>query len=271
MPWPSSTRAAGARSPPAHRTRCGSSPARSSRRCVTRCCWPRTSATLDLLSEGRLVVLPTVSAGTRDEYAALGVPFEQRGAILDEQLEVLEPCWRTWPGQPPRALVHLRRGVARAAAVAAPTGAVLWFGGQGMHRALLRRIVRYGNGFNPFGSPAPTTTSRRCATALVDAGRDPDGMELVGGIRGPVPGRRTPALTSTRRSRPLPGPAGRRASRRSASSRRCSSTTGGRGRRVLPRTGAQGGGDGRHERRERPDPSRCSSPVPAAASAPRSP
>jgi alkanesulfonate monooxygenase SsuD/methylene tetrahydromethanopterin reductase-like flavin-dependent oxidoreductase (luciferase family) len=48
--------------------------------------------TLDLLAEGRLVVLPTVSWHA-DEYDALGVPFHQRGAILDEQLEVLARCW----------------------------------------------------------------------------------------------------------------------------------------------------------------------------------
>ena len=43
--------------------------------------------TLDLISRGRLVVLPTVS-WSRDEYAALGVPFTERGRILDEQLEI---------------------------------------------------------------------------------------------------------------------------------------------------------------------------------------
>ena len=52
--------------------------------------------TLDLLSRGRLVVLPTVS-WHRDEYAALGVDFTRRGAILDEQLEI----WRrVWTGSP---------------------------------------------------------------------------------------------------------------------------------------------------------------------------
>src|SRR5215472_2148883 len=44
-------------------------------------------ATLDRLSGGRLVVQPTVS-WHQDEYAALGVPFGQRGDILDEQLEI---------------------------------------------------------------------------------------------------------------------------------------------------------------------------------------
>ena len=53
-------------------------------------------ATLDLLSRGRLVVLPTVS-WHRDEYAALGVRFDRRGDLLDEHLAV----WRrVWSGSP---------------------------------------------------------------------------------------------------------------------------------------------------------------------------
>jgi alkanesulfonate monooxygenase SsuD/methylene tetrahydromethanopterin reductase-like flavin-dependent oxidoreductase (luciferase family) len=42
-------------------------------------------AALDLLSEGRLVVQPTVS-WHEEEYAALDVPFAERGARLDEHL-----------------------------------------------------------------------------------------------------------------------------------------------------------------------------------------
>ena len=52
--------------------------------------------TLDLLSQGRLVVLPTVS-WSRDEYAALGVPFKERGKVLDEQLEVLAKAYGPFP------------------------------------------------------------------------------------------------------------------------------------------------------------------------------
>ena len=48
----------------------------------------RELGTLDLISEGRLVVQPTVS-WSKDEYAALDVPFTKRGKILDEQLEIL--------------------------------------------------------------------------------------------------------------------------------------------------------------------------------------
>src|SRR5262249_60013610 len=49
----------------------------------------RELGSLDLLSGGRLGVQPTVS-WLEDEYAALGVPFRQRGDLLDEHLA----AWR---------------------------------------------------------------------------------------------------------------------------------------------------------------------------------
>lgn len=137
--------------------------------------------TLDLLSRGRLVVLPTVS-WHRDEYDALGVPFEQRGAILDEQLEVLVKSWGPYPVSHdgprfPFADVWLEPGAFT------PQGPPLWFGGSGMHPALIRRIVRYGRGLNPFGSLGEDDLAR-LAAAMRDAGRDLSELELVGGIRG---------------------------------------------------------------------------------------
>ncbi len=115
-------------------------------------------ATLDQLSQGRLVVLPTVSWHD-EEYAALGVPFHRRGAILDEQLEI----WRrAWSGSP----FHFHgehysfddvwlepRCVRR-------EGPTLWFGGSTLHPAVIRRLVTYG------------------------AGRSRDEIEMVGGLRG---------------------------------------------------------------------------------------
>jgi hypothetical protein len=68
----------------------------------------------------------------------------------------------------------------------------MWFGGQSLHEALLRRIVRYGSGFHPFGSPTPEELEA-LRRALSDAGRDPAGLELVGGIRGRFPDERSTA------------------------------------------------------------------------------
>ena len=62
-------------------------------------------------------------------------------------------------------------------------GPTMWFGGQGMHAPLLRRLVRYGHGLNPFG-PLTDDDLTRVKVAMAEAGRDPDSLELVGGIRG---------------------------------------------------------------------------------------
>ena len=59
----------------------------------------------------------------------------------------------------------------------------MWFGGQTMHDALLRRLVRYGSGFHPFGTPSEQDLERLHA-GLAAAGRTWDELEYVGGIRG---------------------------------------------------------------------------------------
>jgi probable F420-dependent oxidoreductase len=138
-------------------------------------------ATLDLLSEGRLVVQPTVS-WHEQEYDALGVPFHQRGAILDEQLEAMAAVWRDTPaayeGRHFRfADVYLEPKPFR------PEGPRMWFGGQSLHPPLVRRLVRYGYGFHPFGSPTPAELEQLRA-AFAEAGRDAGELEMVGGIRG---------------------------------------------------------------------------------------
>jgi hypothetical protein len=59
----------------------------------------------------------------------------------------------------------------------------MWFGGQALHPTLCRRLVRYGNGFHPFGTPTAADLAR-LAGAMTAAGRDMAELELVGGIRG---------------------------------------------------------------------------------------
>ena len=142
-------------------------------------------ATLDRLSLGRLVVLPTVS-WHRDEYAALGVPFACRGELLDEQLEIWS---RAWSGSPVSFDgTHYRFGdVWVEPQPYRPGGPRLWFGGSSVHPRLVSRLVRYGTGFNPLGQPDDAGLAR-LAAALRAAGRDPADVEYVGGIRGEFPG-----------------------------------------------------------------------------------
>ncbi len=138
-------------------------------------------ATLDLLAEGRLIVQPTVS-WHREEYDALGVPFERRGAILDEQLEAMATAWRDTPASYAGRYVRFDDVFVEPKPFR-PEGPRMWFGGMFLHEPLLRRLVRYGHGFHPFGSPSVDDLAR-LRHALARGGRDPGELELVGGIRG---------------------------------------------------------------------------------------
>jgi alkanesulfonate monooxygenase SsuD/methylene tetrahydromethanopterin reductase-like flavin-dependent oxidoreductase (luciferase family) len=141
-------------------------------------------ATLDLLSEGRLIVQPTVS-WHRAEYEALGVPFERRGELLDEHLAAWSALW----GQSPASFegVHYRfSDVYLEPKPFRPAGPVLWFGGSSLHERLLRRLVTYGRGFNPLGSTKPGELER-LALAMAEAGRDIGELEMLGGTRGSFP------------------------------------------------------------------------------------
>jgi probable F420-dependent oxidoreductase len=138
-------------------------------------------ATLDLLSGGRLVVQPTVSWHPA-EYEALEVPFGSRGERLDEHLAAWEALWRPGP-----ATFHGRHysfdEVFLEPKPFRPDGPRLWFGGERLHAALLRRLVTYGHGFNPLGRPTDEDLERLRA-GMAAAGRNVEELEIVGGTRG---------------------------------------------------------------------------------------
>lgn len=138
-------------------------------------------ATLDLLSEGRLVVQPTVS-WHRPEYEAIGMPFERRGELLDEHLEAWRVLWRDSPATFQGRHYRFHDVWLEPKAFSA-SGPPLWFGGQTLHDRLLRRLVTYGSGFNPLGAPTDDELER-LREAMVESGRDPATLEMVGGTRG---------------------------------------------------------------------------------------
>jgi probable F420-dependent oxidoreductase len=144
----------------------------------------RELGTLDLISEGRLVVQPTVS-WSRDEYAALGVPFTKRGKILDEQLEILRLAWQGGPFSF-RGEHFAFEDISLEPRAYRPDGPRLWFGGQGMSPPLLRRLVRHGHGFHPVGSWSADDLDK-LAKGMADAGRDVSELERVGGTRAVFP------------------------------------------------------------------------------------
>ena len=163
---------------------CGWWPAPSSRPCVTRCLLAKDLATLDLLSEGRLVVQPTVS-WHRSEYDALGVPFGSRGALLDEHLAAWDVLWRDAPASFEGTFYRFH-DVFLEPKPFRPAGPVLWFGGSSLHDRLIRRIATHGHGFNPLGRPAPEDVSR-LRHAMAAVGRSIEELEMVGGTRGVFP------------------------------------------------------------------------------------
>ncbi len=141
-------------------------------------------ATLDLLSEGRLVVQPTVG-WHEPEHAALGVPFADRGALLDEHLAAWRAAWGPSPAS--FAGEHYRfEDVWLEPKPFREDGVRLWLGSSTLHDRLLRRLVEYGHGWNPLGRPTDEDVAR-LRTALAEAGRDPADIELVGGTRGRFP------------------------------------------------------------------------------------
>jgi probable F420-dependent oxidoreductase len=158
-------------------------------------------ATLDLLAQGRLIVQPTVS-WHEDEYAALGVPFHERGAILDEQLEAITGAWRETPASFDGRYFKYHDAYVVPKPYR-PDGPPMWLGGQTLHPPLLRRLVRYGHGFHPFGSPTPEELSR-LRKALQDSGKDAEEFEMIGGIRGSFPNDHSVA-DLTRACESIPG------------------------------------------------------------------
>jgi alkanesulfonate monooxygenase SsuD/methylene tetrahydromethanopterin reductase-like flavin-dependent oxidoreductase (luciferase family) len=133
-------------------------------------------ATLDLMSRGRLVVMPIPGAHAQ-EYEALDRPFHQRGELLDEQLEVWHRAWRD-----DMVSFHGRHYDIDTMSFEPkpwrPTGPAMWIGGRRLHARALRRLVRHGSGYFPQSSPDEAELER-LASALTAAGRSLAELELV--------------------------------------------------------------------------------------------
>lgn len=135
-------------------------------------------ATLDLLSEGRLIVLPSVS-WQEEEYAALNVPFHQRGAILDEQLDIWQ---RLWTRRSPVSFEGKHFAFKDISVVPEPyrlgSGVTLWTGGRSLIPAIQRRLVKHSQGLFLLKPPSPDELAQ-VDSALKTAGRSLDEIELA--------------------------------------------------------------------------------------------
>lgn len=137
-------------------------------------------STLDVVSGGRAVM--GVGAGhVEGEFAVLDVPFDRRGALLDEAIDALRACFAaevpshagdrwTFDG-----LVQRPRPVQEG-------GPPIWVGGSSP--AAIRRAGTRGDGWLPQGPLTPEALDALRAS-LVAAGREGEPFD-VGAIAGPV-------------------------------------------------------------------------------------
>jgi probable F420-dependent oxidoreductase len=134
-------------------------------------------ATLDALAGGRLIV--GVGVGwLREEFEALGVPFERRGALTDEYLEAIQTLWSQDRAAFAGPTVRFANVVVEPKPVQRPRPP-LWVGGS--TAPALRRAARIGDVWHPTSQP-PELIARRAAR-LRDyaerAGRDPAAIGIV--------------------------------------------------------------------------------------------
>ena len=141
----------------------------------------KSAATLDVLSGGRLDL--GVGVGwQREEYAAAGLRFEGRGRTLDRTLELCQLFWR-------ERSAHFEsedlafESIHQMPKPLQPGGVPLWISGT-LNPAVLRRIVRFGSGWIPWGPDAlePGRSFQRVREALQAAGRDSEGFEVTAAL-----------------------------------------------------------------------------------------
>ena len=136
-------------------------------------------ATLDALSGGR-VDLGVGIGWLREEFEAIGAPWERRGQRTDEHIEAMRALWTQPVASYEGELVRFR-DVACDPRPVQPGGVPITIGGHSLPAA--RRAGRLGDGFfpNAFGRAwhGLIAEMRRSAEA---AGRDPAAIDVIGGV-----------------------------------------------------------------------------------------
>src|SRR3984957_14895229 len=125
-------------------------------------------ATLHNFSEGRLILGAGVG-WLKPEFAALGVPFEERGRRLDEGLAMMRAVWTQDPVSfQTRFIPAVIEGMTMTPMPVSPIP--LWLGGSS--DAALKRTIRIGDGWHGSGHTAAEAAPfvKRLRDARPDAG-----------------------------------------------------------------------------------------------------
>jgi probable F420-dependent oxidoreductase len=130
-------------------------------------------ATLDWMSGGRFIL--GVGAGwLKEEFEVIGVPFEHRGRRLDEYIGALRALWTQGTAGFDGETVSFSGAISRPQPAQGSVPVVIG----GHSDAAARRAGRLGDGFFPGkGDLAHLISVMR--EAAVEAGRDPDAVELT--------------------------------------------------------------------------------------------
>ncbi|OPG02867.1 LLM class F420-dependent oxidoreductase [Streptomyces sp. GKU 895] len=137
----------------------------------------RSLTTLDLISHGRLDV--GLGLGwMREEYAAAGVPWQGRGARLEETLDVLDAVWQCDPVVHAGALWRIPESTILPKPQQRPRPPVLL---GGFTPPALERVGRRADGWLGASMPLPYFRGlwAVAAEAAERAGRDPAGLRRV--------------------------------------------------------------------------------------------
>jgi len=141
----------------------------------------KQAASLDAASGGR-VVLGVGAGWLREEFEALGVPFEGRGGRLAEWMAIARACWS---GRPPALRTERYALPAGTLCLPVPPRGTIPFLVGGHSPFALRRAGRIGDGWlgqQAVGELDPDAAAADIAAvreAAAGAGRDPDSLRIV--------------------------------------------------------------------------------------------
>ncbi len=136
----------------------------------------KITSTLDVLSGGRLIFGVGVGGENPKEFEACGIPHNERGARVNEGIEVLRALWTETPASFSGRFVKFD-GVSIDPKPVQPGGPPIWIGGRS--DAALRRAGRLGDGWVSYVvTPQRYKQSlAKIAEAAAAAGRDPKEIE----------------------------------------------------------------------------------------------
>jgi probable F420-dependent oxidoreductase len=134
-------------------------------------------ATMDVLSGGRIEM--GVGVGwQREEYDAVGLPFEERGRLLDHTLEVCQLLWTEQRADYDSPELSFN-GIHQMPKPVQPGGVPIWISGT-VNARVARRLSRFGTRWMPWGPAIADLAGAIPAMrqAIADAGGDPSGLQV---------------------------------------------------------------------------------------------